>query len=95
MAEQRYAYTNINLERYLTTRYPNFTKMQGDYFIISRSGDRLDLLAQQFYGDVREWWIIATANNIGKGTLYIEPGLQIRIPDPRMNFDKLLKEASV
>jgi hypothetical protein len=94
MAEQRYNYTDTELDRYKTTRYPVISPMQGDYYIISRSGDRLDLLAQQFYGDVREWWIIADANNIGKGSLNIEPGHQIRIPDPRLNFEELLQNAA-
>ena len=94
MSEFRYEYTRIRLEKYLTTRYPNFTRMEGDYYIISRRGDRCDLLAQQFYGDVRHWWIIANANNIGKGSFNIEPGQQIRIPDPRRNYVTLLENAS-
>ena len=94
MAERRYRHTTIEGSRFLTTRYPRLRPLQGDFYIISRSGDRLDLLAQRFYGDVRAWWIIASANNIGKGTLFIEPGQQIRIPDPNMNYDELLEKSN-
>ena len=36
--------------------------------------------ANQYYKNADLWWIIAQANHIGKGTLVVEPGLQIRIP---------------
>ena len=91
MAEQRYRYTGIESSRYLTTRYPKSDRLQGDFYLFSRTGDRLDLLAQRFYGDVRMWWVIANANGLGKGTLTIEPGLQIRIPDPRIDYDARLR----
>ena len=39
-------------------------------------GDRLDLLANQFYGDVTLYWIISTANPnyINFGSLFIDEG---------------------
>jgi len=51
-----------------------------DTYFYSREGDRLDLLANEFYNDVTLWWVIASANNLGKGTLSIPPGKLIRIP---------------
>ena len=51
-----------------------------DLYIISEKGDRLDLLANKYYGDQTMWWIIATANNINDATFYVEPGIQLRIP---------------
>lgn len=45
-------------------------------------GDRLDKLANQFYGDDELWWIIAIANGIAY-PLGIKPGTVIRVPsDP-------------
>ena len=75
----RYNYNKIKNSKYLTSRLPKINGT-GDRYIISRQGDRLDLLAQQFYEDVAAWWIIADANNLGKGDLHVPPGLQIRIP---------------
>jgi hypothetical protein len=68
--------------KYTTTFVPYFDKSDNDIYVITDPSDRLDLLANQFYGDVTAWPIIATANNIGLGTLNIEEGKQLRIPDP-------------
>ncbi len=40
----------------------------------------LDLLADKFYNDVSLWWVIATANALGKGSLYIPENTRLRIP---------------
>ena len=69
-----------------STVYPSIPHSENDKYIITRDSDRLDLLAKEFYGDQRQWWILADANNIGKGTLNVEPGLQIRIPFPIRNL---------
>jgi nucleoid-associated protein YgaU len=37
-------------------------------------------LAYAYYKDPTLWWIIAEANNIGKGDLLVPVGKQIRIP---------------
>ena len=42
--------------------------------------DRLDLLAQKYYNNKSYWWVIAAANNLGKGTMYFNEGTIIRIP---------------
>ena len=44
-----------------------------------RSGERLDHLAGQYYGDGTLWWIIAGASGIGWG-MQVPPGTFIRIP---------------
>lgn len=41
---------------------------------------RLDVLAGQYYGDARYYWIIAAASNIG-WSLQIPPNTQIVIPN--------------
>ena len=64
-----------------STVYTSIPHSENDIYIITRDSDRLDLLAGQYYEDVTLWWVIATANNLGKGTLVVPPGLQIRIPN--------------
>jgi hypothetical protein len=51
-------------------------------YITTRVGDRLDLLADQFYNNVDYWWIIANANPnvIRRDSYNIKPGIEIRIP---------------
>ena len=51
-----------------------------DIYIIGSYSDRLDNLAWKYYKDTSLWWIIAEANQIGKGNLLVPPGKQIRIP---------------
>ena len=92
MALDRYQFTEKELDKYKTTRYPSFKTQLSDLYIISRQGDRLDNLSHKFYKDPRYWWIIAQANFLGKGTLIVPPGLQIRIPFPLEGLlDKLRK----
>ena len=73
------------VEYYASNKYPEVKKMVTDIWVLTEWGDRLDLLANQFYGDTSLWWVIAVANpeKIEKGSLLPEPGIQIRIPaDP-------------
>ena len=51
-----------------------------DVYVASQTGDRLDLLANQYYGSPAYWWIIANANNIHDGKLGLKDGTILRIP---------------
>jgi len=88
----RYQYTKIkkgnivrgkspkpyNITSYKTTIYSEIPETDGDIFVITQYGDRLDNLAHQFYGDVTLWWYIAKANNLAFMTLPV--GTSLRIP---------------
>ena len=63
---------------YTNLKYPEIPLSVDDLYITTTSGDRLDSLAHQFYGDVTLWWYIAKAN--GLKDLRVESGLSIRIP---------------
>jgi hypothetical protein len=65
---------------YPTFRYPMIEEKLSDIYIIGSYSDRLDNLAYSYYKDPTLWWIIAEANNIGKGDLLVPVGKQIRIP---------------
>jgi len=62
----------------LTTYYSAIPESDNDIYVITQSGDRLDNLAFQFYGNVSLWWYIAKANNLTSIT--IEAGKRLRIP---------------
>jgi hypothetical protein len=51
-----------------------------DIYINVTTPERLDLLANQFYNDATQWWIIAAANGLGKGTLFTPEDIILRIP---------------
>jgi len=66
---------------YKAKGYPNIPLSSEDIYVITTIGDRLDLLAYNYYNDVNFWWVIAMANNnITKGSLFPIPGTQLRIP---------------
>ena len=73
--------TNDNGKRVTrSVLYPPIPRQLSDIYLITTPGDRLDLLSYKYYGSVGYWWIIAEANGIGKGSLTIPPGLQLRVP---------------
>lgn len=72
--------------KYKTIRFPKIIESENDVILITKDSDRLDLFAKQYYNDETLFWIIALANNIGKGTVEIEPGTQIRIPSDYSNI---------
>jgi len=63
-----------------TTIIPAPNLSNQDIYIEITSPERLDLLANQFYGDATLWWILATTNGLGKGTLFTPEGITLRIP---------------
>ncbi len=65
---------------YLTTIYPDIPPQDSDIQIITNETDYLDALAYKYYGDTTLWFIIACANNLGKGKLSVPPGITLRIP---------------
>jgi hypothetical protein len=77
--------------KFKTTFIPYIDKSDNDIYVITDPSDRLDLLANQFYSDSTGWPIIATANNLGQGTLNVEAGIQIRIPDPTKFRDYIIQ----
>lgn len=76
---------------YKPIKYPEIPLSIDDLYVVTTSGDRLDLLADQFYGDVRLWWIISTANmdTIRRDSYSVKAGIEIRIP---YNTQDILQE---
>ena len=64
---------------YTSTYYPKIPLSNSDRFIQTKEGNRLDNLAQTFYGDSTLWWVIAQANGI-KGFTSLKSGIALRIP---------------
>jgi hypothetical protein len=70
---------------YKTVFYPEVEESEEDIYVITDFGDRLDLLANQFYNDVTLYWVISIANPnvMNFGSLTITEGKQLRIPAPQ------------
>ena len=82
-------YRNTRIKRkengdrvYSYTIYPKIRVKNSDVFITPTYGDRLDILANEYYGDSSLWWIIAQANSIkGFTALYTKNFKgELRIP---------------
>ena len=86
--------TKRNRKRYNSNLPPLIKKLDSDIYIISRAGDRLDMLAYEYYNDQSQWWVIAQANHLGKGTLAIKPGIRIRIPSVREYYSMIQQQES-
>ena len=87
-----------NRKRYFVPlKYPEIPLSADDLYVITTTGDRLDLLAYDYYGDEELWWVISRANPdvTRRDSFFIKSGVQIRIPDPnviesvRQEFDSL------
>ena len=66
---------------YRDSKYPRIPLSSNDIYVITTTGDRLDLLAQQYYSDSSLWWIISIANeDLPQNSLFIPVGTQLRIP---------------
>ena len=91
---ERYKYTKKQGRRYNTSRYSIPPKSSADKYVFAREGDRLDNLANEFYEDPRLWWILAEANELGKGSLIVPAGKQIRIPTLQiLSVNETMKQA--
>ena len=73
--------TPTNKRALTTTIPPKVEKSISDIYIYTRFGDRLDLLANEYYGDRTKWVYLAAVNNLTN--MNVTPGTQLRIPpDP-------------
>jgi hypothetical protein len=60
--------------------YPDIPLSNNDSYVITTLGDRLDLMALDFYGDTGYWWVIASANSLPGDSLFPPVGMQLRLP---------------
>lgn len=98
-----YRYQNIQIKKnkelgnqfYTNNIYPDIPFSNSDSYVIAVLGDRLDLLAFDFYGDTSFWWVIASANALPGDSLYVEPGMQLRIPSDLSGIINSYKEINI
>ena len=83
-----------NKRRYFNTLLdPTIPKQFDDIYVMTTIGDRVDLLAYQYYNNAELWFIIAAANpDLRKDSLFIEPGTQLRIPRDYQQVLSLFQE---
>ena len=65
---------------YDCTLLPYVNPTDSDIVIMTQQGDRLDLLANEYYSDSSMWWIIALKINLTDIDLTMKEGIILRIP---------------
>lgn len=86
--------TSTGITYYSNPVYPEIPLSPEDYYVITTAGDRYDILALQFYGDDKLWWIIAAANNYEHAGVVITPGVQLRIPASKADAIQLYNQVN-
>tara|TARA_Y100000034_G_scaffold95060_1_gene115326 strand:+ start:354 stop:656 length:303 start_codon:yes stop_codon:yes gene_type:complete len=74
---------SINQKRYYKyLKYPEIPISIEDVYIITKTGDRTDLMAFNYYGNSDLWWVLVKANpnKLKRDSFFIPVGIQIRIP---------------
>lgn len=74
---------------------PTIQEQPDDLQYTVQQTDRLDLLAQRFYGSPRLKWVIMAANGLELEPTDISEGDVLRIPAPRYVVDGLFGDAVV
>lgn len=85
MSIERYEQTGIREtsggnDFYESQLLPDIPRRPEDIIIMTESGQRLDRLAFRYYDDAKLWWVIAAANELGRGDWTVPAGIQLRIP---------------
>ena len=74
---------------------PEVPVQQDDITYEVIGGDRIDNLANRFYGDPVLWWVIAVANDIELPPFGLHPGARIRVPSPTYVKERLFDRTRV
>jgi len=71
--------------------YPEIENADDDIIYTVASADRIDVLANRFYGSVELWWVIAVANGMKLMPNDLYDGQVIRIPSKKRTFSQIVK----
>ena len=82
------------VEHWELPEYPAIGVAPSDVRYTVDRGDRIDRLANYFYGDPALWWVIALANGMALLPNDLKPGEEIIVPSQRRVFTEILRRAS-
>ena len=70
--------------------YPTIAEAPDDIIYTVNQDDRIDLIANKFYGAADLWWVIAIANDLNLLPSDLKPYKPIRVPSPARVFNNIL-----
>lgn len=82
-----------NIECWEMPEYPVINEGQDDVIYQVQQEDRIDLLAERFYGNPELWWVIAIVNGMALLPNDLRPSSTIRIPSNNRVYNIILKLA--
>ncbi len=89
--KSRYRYSKIiNRKYFIRPDYTMFDVSLNNiqyHIIITKLGDRLDILASKYFGEAKLWWIIASINKLSGDSFFVPTGTTLYIPK---NFYKFI-----
>ena len=73
--------TTKQVQYYLSALPVTFSQEEVPFVYVARAGDRLDTIYNAFYKTPTLWWVIAQANKLANGSMAIEAGTALYIPN--------------
>ena len=83
--------TILDVEHWELPEYPEIPVRGDDLRYTVDRNDRIDRLADRFYGTADLWWIIALANEMRLLPNELNEGDTIRVPSARRVFTEILR----
>lgn len=80
-----------DVEHWEQPEYPKIEAAPDDKRYTVGRNDRVDRLAQRFYGSQDLWWVIALANGMELLPSDLNPNAVLRIPSQRRVFTEILR----
>ena len=74
---------------YRASKYPDIAFSDADIYIEAAFGDRLDIIAYDYYKSTEYYWVLLVANNLPGDSIFVPPGTQLRIP---VDLDQILAD---
>ena len=71
---------------------PTIVSQTDDMVYEVTSSDRIDTIANKFYGDPVLWWVVAAANDMELVPTALYEGQKLRIPAPRYVLQELFQQ---
>lgn len=71
--------------------YPELPSSANDVPHTVEDDERIEMIAEKYYGNQEWWWIIAYRNNLGLFPVALIPGQTLVIPDPAVVRGKMFK----
>lgn len=82
-----------DVEHWEKSEYPKIEESNDDTIYQVQQEDRIDLLAERFYGNAELWWVIAIINDLNLLPSDLKPFSTIRIPTNR-RINNIMRHAN-